>query len=119
MISTAAGQKAYEEVYWNPPDLLMRMMSDGNGTAGARAGIFIVSAAFAFSNMFLNICGNAVAGGIDLSGLFPRYINLRRGALITFFAAWIVMPWQLVNRAVTFLSVLDSFVSYYPFPVIR
>ena len=55
------------------------------------------------------VCGNAVAGGIDLAGLFPRYINIRRGAIITFVAAWIVQPWQLINRATTFIAVLSSF----------
>jgi hypothetical protein len=30
-----------------------------------------------------------VAGGIDLAGLFPRYIDIRRGAIITFVAAWV------------------------------
>ena len=29
--------------------------------------------------------------------------------MITFFAAWICMPWQLVNRADTFITVLSSF----------
>lgn len=56
-----------------------------------------------------NVCGNAVAGGIDLAGLFPRYITIRRGAIITFLATWIIQPWQLINRAVTFVTVLSSF----------
>lgn len=59
--------------------------------------------------MFENVCSNAVAGGIDLAGLFPRYIDIRRGALITFFAAWIIQPWQLINQAATFIAVLNSF----------
>jgi NCS1 family nucleobase:cation symporter-1 len=53
--------------------------------------------------------GNAIAGGIDLAGLFPRYIYIRRGAIIIFVAAWIVQPWQLINRASTFFAVLSSF----------
>lgn len=59
--------------------------------------------------MFENVCGNAIAGGIDLAGLVPRYIDIRRGALLTFFAAWIIQPWQLINRAATFIAVLNSF----------
>ena len=41
--------------------------------------------------------------------MFPRYINIRRGAFITFLAIWIVQPWQLINRAATFLTVVSSF----------
>lgn len=108
-VTAAAAQNIYGQVYWNPPDLLMQMMDNGNGSSRARAGVFFLAAGFAFTAGFENICGNAVAGGIDLAGLFPRYIDIRRGAIITFIAAWIVQPWQLINRATTFVAVLSSF----------
>jgi NCS1 family nucleobase:cation symporter-1 len=76
LVTAAASQKIYGEVHWNPPDLLMRMMDNGNGSSKARAGVFFLSAGFAFTAMFENICGNAIAGGIDLAGLFPRYIGM-------------------------------------------
>ncbi|XXG94517.1 hypothetical protein Hte_000774 [Hypoxylon texense] len=109
LVTTSAAQKIYGEVYWNPPDLLMRMMESGDGSSAARAGVFFLAFGFGLTSMFENICGNAVAGGIDLAGLWPHYINIRRGAIITFVAAWVVQPWQLVNRAVTFIQVLSSF----------
>ncbi|KAI0013531.1 NCS1 nucleoside transporter family protein-like protein [Xylariaceae sp. FL0662B] len=109
LVTTSAAQKIYGEVYWNPPDLLMRMMENGDGTSAARAAVFFLAFGFGITSLFENICGNAVGGGIDLAGLWPRYINIRRGAIITFVAAWIVQPWQLVNRAVTFIQVLSSF----------
>jgi len=87
----------------------MVMMNAGHGSSKARAGVFFLATGFALTSMFENICGNAVAGGIDLSGIWPQYINIRRGAFITFIACWIVQPWQLVNRATTFISVLSSF----------
>lgn len=109
LVTTSAAQLIYGEVYWNPPDLLMVMMDNGNGSSAARAGVFFLAAGFAVTSMFENICGNAVAGGIDLAGLWPHYINIRRGAIITFLAAWVMQPWQLVNRATTFIQVLSSF----------
>ncbi|KAF1942598.1 hypothetical protein EJ02DRAFT_162872 [Clathrospora elynae] len=109
LVTASSAQKIYGEVYWNPPDLLMRMMDNGNGTSKSRAAVFFLAAGFAVTAMFENICGNAVAGGIDLAGLFPRYINIRRGAIITFVAAWVVQPWQLINRATSFIAVLSSF----------
>ncbi|KAL5116926.1 hypothetical protein ACEQ8H_005143 [Pleosporales sp. CAS-2024a] len=109
LVTAAAAQKIYGQVYWNPPDLLMRMMDNGNGSSASRAAVFFLAAGFAFTAMFENICGNAIAGGIDLAGLFPKYIDIRRGAIITFVAAWIVQPWQLINRATTFITVLSSF----------
>ncbi|KAI1802671.1 uracil permease [Daldinia bambusicola] len=109
LVTTSAAQKIYGEVYWNPPDLLMMMMDNGNGSPASRAGVFFLAFGFGLTSMFENICGNAVSGGIDLAGLWPHYINIRRGAIITFVAAWVVQPWQLVNRAVTFIQVLSSF----------
>lgn len=109
LVTTSASQKIYGEVYWNPPDLLVVMMNSGDGSSKARAGVFFLSASFALTAMFENICENAVAGGIDLAGLFPHYIDIRRGAIITFVAAWIVQPWQLINHATTFISILSSF----------
>jgi NCS1 family nucleobase:cation symporter-1 len=75
LVTASASQKIFGEVYWNPPDLLMRMMENGNGSSKARAGVFFLAAGFAFTAMFENICGNAIAGGIDLAGLFPLYIS--------------------------------------------
>lgn len=138
LVTTAACQKIYGQIWWNPPDLLMVMMdrksikflqsslnltqsalmtdayvfpniSDGQGSSAARAGVFFASLAFAFTSMFENVCSNAVAGGIDLAELFPRYIDIRRGALLTFCAAWVIQPWQLINEAATFVAVLNSF----------
>ncbi|KAG9863455.1 NCS1 nucleoside transporter family protein-like protein, partial [Aureobasidium melanogenum] len=82
LVVTAACQKIYGEVYWNPPDLLMRMMDSGEGSSKARAGVFFLAAGFALTGMFENVCGNAVAGGIDLAGLFPRYLDIRRGSIL-------------------------------------
>ena len=89
LVTTAACQKIYGKIYWNPPDLLMVMMNYGEGSSAARAAVFFLALGFGLTSMFENICGNSVAGGIDLAGLFPRYINIRRGAIITFLAAWV------------------------------
>lgn len=127
LVTTAACQVIYGEIWWNPPDLMLVMMDsesttqytpttnslttdiDGNGSSGARAAVFFLALAFTFAILFQNVCGNAVAGGIDLAGIFPRYIDIRRGAIITFTAAWIIQPWQLINKAATFVTVLSSF----------
>jgi NCS1 family nucleobase:cation symporter-1 len=37
---------------------------------------------FLIAQFGINIAGNAISGGIDLASMFPKYINLRRGAYI-------------------------------------
>lgn len=117
LVTTSAAQVIYGQVYWNPPDLLLAMIDDGQGTRAARVGVFFLAFGFALASLFENMCGNVIAGGIDLAGLVPHYINIRRGAIITFLAAWIIQPWQLINRASTFIQVLSSF-SVFLSPVI-
>ncbi|CAD6582650.1 MAG: hypothetical protein CYPHOPRED_002088, partial [Cyphobasidiales sp. Tagirdzhanova-0007] len=56
-----------------------------------------------------NVAGNAISGGIDLSGLFPQYINIRRGAYITAAVGLAINPWQLLNTPNTFIQVLSGF----------
>lgn len=109
LVVTAACQGIYGEVYWFPPDLLMRIINSGDGFSKARAGVFFLAAGFALTEMFENVCGNAVVGGNDLAGLFPRCLDVRRGSVRTFVAIWICQPWQLVNKAATFVSLLSSF----------
>ncbi|KAL8342020.1 hypothetical protein RB598_003776 [Gaeumannomyces tritici] len=109
LVTTAACQVLYGKIYWNPPDLMLVIIDNGNGSSGSRAGVFFLALAFTFAILFQNVCGNAVAGGIDLAGVFPRYVDIRRGAIITFVAAWVLQPWQLINRAATFINVLSSF----------
>lgn len=93
LVVTSACQKLYGSIYWNPPDLLLRVMDNGQGSSKSRAGVFFLALGFMSATLFENVCGNAVAGGIDLAGLFPKYIDIRRGAMITFIAVWICQPW--------------------------
>ena len=45
---------------------------------------------FGMTSIFEKTCENSIAGGIDLAGLFPRYINIRRGVISTFVVAWVL-----------------------------
>ncbi|KAM0261428.1 hypothetical protein ACHAQJ_002281 [Trichoderma viride] len=96
------------EAVWNPPTIFVRLLENDN-SPGTRAALFFAGVALCISQIGSNVPGNALAGGIDLSSVFPRYINIRRGAYITVLLSPIVNPWQLVNTATTFLSVLSSY----------
>jgi NCS1 family nucleobase:cation symporter-1 len=56
-----------------------------------------------------NLPGNALSGGIDLASVFPKYINIRRGAYLMALLSPIVNPWRLVNTATVFLTVLSGY----------
>lgn len=50
--------------------------------SSVRGGVFFAGVGLAFSQLALNIVLNSVSTGMDISGLFPRFINIRRGAYI-------------------------------------
>lgn len=79
LVTTAACQQIYGEIYWNPPDLLMVMMDFGNGSSKSRAAVFFLSLGFGlpvrlysslkrslsnffYKTLFENIVANATAG---------------------------------------------------------
>ncbi|KAI0641784.1 NCS1 nucleoside transporter family [Trametes meyenii] len=105
--SCAAGFYPEEPLLWAPYDLLPVIQSHGG--PGARAACFFAGCAFVMSQFGINIPGNAVSGGIDLSGLLPKYINIRRGAYITAVLGIVICPWKLLTGASVFLTVLSSF----------
>jgi len=109
LVTTANCQTVYGEIIWNPPDLMMKMMDDGHGSFWARTGVFFSALGFVLASMFENVSANAFAGGFDLAGILPKYIDIRRGAILTFIICWVVQPWQLVNNATAFLNVLSSY----------
>lgn len=44
-----------------------------------------------------------------MAGLFPAYINIRRGAYIGLILSIAMCPWQLLSAASTFISVLSAY----------
>lgn len=109
ILVVSATQKRFGgEAVWNPPTIFVRLLEQDD-SPGTRAAVFFAGVALCISQIGSNVPGNALAGGIDLSSVFPRYINIRRGAYITALLSPIVNPWQLVGTATTFLSVLSSY----------
>ncbi|KAI5456583.1 permease for cytosine/purines, uracil, thiamine, allantoin-domain-containing protein [Mariannaea sp. PMI_226] len=110
ILVTAATQKRMGgEAIWNPPTLFVRLLEKDNNSPGTRAAVFFTGLALCISQMGSNLPGNGLAGGIDLACVFPRWLNIRRGAYVTAILSPIVNPWKLVNTATTFLTVLSGY----------
>lgn len=108
ILVVAATQTRLGKEYWFLPGLLARIVRK-NPTPTARAGVFFSGLALTFAQLGSNVPGNALAGGIDLSAVFPRYINIRRGAYITAIISPIVNPWRMVDTATIFITVMSSY----------
>ena len=45
---------------------------------------------------------------MDIAGLLPKYINIRRGAYVGLIISIALCPWQLLSSAATFINVLSA-----------
>ncbi|KGQ06715.1 Allantoin permease [Beauveria bassiana D1-5] len=108
ILVVAATQDRLGKEHWYLPGLLARLVRK-DPTPAARAGVFFSGLALTFSQLGSNVLGNALAGGIDLAAVFPRYLNIRRGAYITAILSPIVNPWRMVDTATVFISVMSGY----------
>ncbi|KAJ4188531.1 thiamine transporter thi7 [Fusarium falciforme] len=97
-----------EEPFWNPLAIVIQWMLD-DYSAKARAGAFFCSFGFVLGQIAENVLGNGYAAGMDLAGLFPKWISIRRGTLIAALLSWAVQPWEFYNTASVFVAVAASF----------
>lgn len=102
IVITSASSNILGAIYWSPITLLVAIQdhygSSSGGTfpclvtirtllplillSSVRAAVFFGGLGCAFSQLAVNVVLNAVSHGMDMAGLAPRYINIRRGAYI-------------------------------------
>ncbi|KAI9731222.1 MAG: hypothetical protein M1834_005415 [Cirrosporium novae-zelandiae] len=104
---TSGAYTIYGEYFWNPFELLLHIQQVSM-TPAARAGTFFSGLAFLASQMALCIVLNAISTGMDMAALCPKWINIRRGCFILTLIAVAVCPWNYVNQASTFITVLSG-----------
>jgi NCS1 family nucleobase:cation symporter-1 len=110
IISTSAAKVVYGEYIWSP----IALADKWEGPWG-RCGAFFVGFSWVVGQIGTNLSANVISCSNDLTGLFPKYINLRRGAIIaTVIAGWIMVPWKIVYSAsslLTFMAGLSIFLA--------
>lgn len=116
-LTTASALKEYYgEEFWMPNAIINKWMQE-DYSAGARAAAFFCGSVFTMSQLVFNTMGNGYAGGMDMSGMLPKYINIRRGSILTALLSWVVQPWDFYNTSSTFVVVMSSF-SVFMSPII-
>ncbi|CZT44695.1 related to uracil permease [Rhynchosporium secalis] len=107
-LSSSASLKLYGEAYWNPPDVLLRWLDDSY-SSGTRAAVFFAGVGLVICQLAINTIDNSFSAGMDLAGLLPKYLNIRRGAYIALVLSIVMCPWQLLASAGTFISVMGAY----------
>ncbi|QPG94654.1 hypothetical protein C2857_006643 [Epichloe festucae Fl1] len=97
----------YNEPIWNPLHLLGHFM-DGDGSV-QRFGVFVIALAFALAQLGTNISANSISAGTDMTALFPRFINIRRGGYICAAVGLAMCPYNLLTSANNFTTYLSAY----------
>ncbi|MEH7308866.1 NCS1 family nucleobase:cation symporter [Neobacillus drentensis] len=59
------------------------------------------------STLSVNIIGNIIPAGFQLTALFPKRLNFKTGALIATIIGILIMPWKLMENPTSILAFLN------------
>jgi nucleobase:cation symporter-1, NCS1 family len=92
----------------NPPNLVQKWL-DTDYNATSRAAAFFAGCGLVVCQLAINCIDNAFSTGMDMAGLIPSLINIRRGAYVGLALSVAMCPWELLSSAATFISVLSAY----------
>jgi NCS1 family nucleobase:cation symporter-1 len=96
---TSTGIVLYGQVLWSPLLLIDQWTN--------RPAAFFAAASFALATLGTNVSANTISAANDLTALWPRYINIRRGQIIcAFLGGWALCPWEILATYVRYLSTI-------------
>ncbi|KAH8657101.1 permease for cytosine/purines, uracil, thiamine, allantoin-domain-containing protein [Tricladium varicosporioides] len=108
VLTASATRAHFGTAMWQPLTILAYAQSS-EYTAGCRAATFFAGLAIYSHQVFVNVTQNNVGAGMDLAGVFPRYVSMKRGSIILMVLGVIAQPWRFLTQATIFLSVISSF----------
>ncbi|KAL4079373.1 permease for cytosine/purines, uracil, thiamine, allantoin-domain-containing protein [Scleroderma citrinum] len=119
ILVSSSSQAIYGEAIWSPIDLLDRFLDD-NPSHATRFGVWFISVSFIIAQVGVqsvyylsdwrtNISANSVSAGCDLTALFPRFINIRRGGYVAAVVGLSMCPWNLLKSSNSFTSYLSAY----------
>ncbi|ORY84069.1 NCS1 nucleoside transporter family [Leucosporidium creatinivorum] len=90
------------EALWSPFDILAQWDN--------RAAVFFCAVGWMVGGIAGNISTNSISAANDLVTLFPRYINITRGQIITaLIGGWAMVPWLVLSSALSFLNFMSGY----------
>lgn len=110
IIGTSCSKVLYGSYIWDPLEIAAQWTSPAG-----RAGAFFVGFAWIIAQIGTNISANVISCSNDMTNLWPKYINIRRGTILTtIIAGWVMVPWKIIHSAsslLTFMGALAIFLA--------
>ncbi|KAF2724151.1 uridine permease-like protein Fui1 [Polychaeton citri CBS 116435] len=106
IVTTSASKVVYDEFLWNP----LEIIAHWSHSSGGRAAAFFAATAWLIAQVGTNITANSISAANDLTVLFPRWVNIKRGVIIaTIIGNWVIVPWKILSTAQTFLAFMGGY----------
>ncbi|KAI2627915.1 NCS1 nucleoside transporter [Hypomontagnella submonticulosa] len=107
IVTTSASKVFSGEYLWNPLDIIAIWLDYGSG---GRCAAFFAALAWYVAQVGTNITANSISAANDLTVLFPRWVNIKRGCMIAaVIAGWALVPWKILSSAQTFLAFMSGY----------
>ncbi|KXT02191.1 hypothetical protein AC578_5958 [Pseudocercospora eumusae] len=104
IISCSAAKVVYDEYIWDP--LVLANKWDG---AAGRCGAFFVGLCWVVAQIGTNLSANVISYANDMTSLFPKYINIRRGVVFAaIIGGWVMVPWKIISSAQSLLTFMTG-----------
>jgi nucleobase:cation symporter-1, NCS1 family len=106
IITTSASKVVYGEYYWNPLDIINHWLD----SRGGRAAAFFAALSWYIAQVGTNITANSISAANDMTVMFPKYINIKRGCILAaLIGGWVIVPWEILSSATTFLAFMGGY----------
>ncbi|KAF8846459.1 uridine permease-like protein Fui1 [Acephala macrosclerotiorum] len=107
IVTTSATGVIYGELIWNPLVIISKWLDMGHG---GRAAAFFAATSWYVAQVGTNITANSISAANDLTVLFPKYVNIKRGCIIAaIIGGWVIVPWKILSSAETFLAFMGGY----------
>ena len=107
IVTTSASYVLYGHYYWNPLDIVTKWLDGGHG---GRTAAFFAALSWYIAQVGTNITANSISAANDMTVLFPRFVNIKRGCIIAaVIGGWVIVPWKILASAETFLSFMSGY----------
>jgi len=106
IVATGAARVAYPGAdLWSPFDLIAKWEG-----AGGRFMGFVCSTLWILAQVCCNISANSVSFANDVTSIWPKYINIKRGTILcSLIGGWALVPWLMVSTAYVFLNFMSGY----------
>ncbi|TVY41662.1 putative permease [Lachnellula subtilissima] len=104
----SASQIIYGKILWDPIAILDGFLTQDYDSK-TRCGVFFLGLGFSFAQVTTMIFANLISAGNDTAALVPRFLDVKRGAIIRMILVFAITPWNFTRISFAFTNYLNNY----------